>query len=543
MKDRTQVDPFIPTQEVWIIDSDPVEVDKIKSGISPKVISLNTFNDIVSALSGRLNGNINSFGTIIFSRNLPTDVKTNLEAVVTSLNNKTVNERLFIYHIADDNSSPFINSKICNTVDEFIDLANNVHVENIEENDSIDEEARKIIKKYRQSIAKKDNDINAKKNENKKLKNRIKELTEKLDIIHKQINRFEEENKHYEGIAKDAESKLNEIQNRLDVTGKELDNTRFELDKERTKNINGQAKIKGLEKAVDEANAKNNELYQQNRDLQDEIDHERERSQEYLEARTDSEQLSQLQDDLKSTLMLYKKTKSDISDLKAQLTVKENDIASKQNEIDQLRNSNQGLSNFGIPDPETFPVIKLKRTDLIYFKVIDQLPYHRFYINLFAKELRKIIDNKNVQIVNMMMKIDSGKDQDRFKDRIFIGNLDAVSNDDDKYYLFPTMNMDKNTFDFEDKERILIFIDYFDNSKKYVKTEGITDNYIVINRSRDARKIYDLEGKFISNDHSSLVDIKYDSTISTNTRENQMRRFQDTVRKLLLESNVVQKYI
>lgn len=541
MKDQ-KVDPFVPTQEVWLIDSDPVETNKIKSGISPKVINLSSFDDLVSVINNRLNSSSKSFGTVIFTQNFPTEIKVYLDAIVSALNNDMINQRLFIYHITDKNSSPFLNVKQCKTVDEFIDLANDVHIESIEEDDAVDEEARKIIKKYKQALSKKDNELSSKKEEISDLSDKIKDLSQELSNIKHQIKKSEVENQRYEQERKSAVSERDVLQNKLDVIGKKLDETRSSLDEEQTKNIDNQSKIKGLQRTIEEVNAKNNELFQQNNDLQEEIDHERERSQSYFESKTDSEQLSKLQDDFTSTLELYRKEKEKTSDLRAKLTLKDNEIASRKQEIDQLRNSNKNISNFGIPDLEVYPSIKLKRTDVIYFKVIDQLPYHRFYIDLFAEEMKKII-NTNVQVVNMMMKIDAGKDQQRFDDRIFIGNLDAVTQGDDQYYLVPTMNMDKKTYDFEDQDRILIFIDYFDNSKHYVETDGIMDNYIIINRSRDARKIYDLNGKFISNDHSSLVDIKYDSTVSTNTKENQKRRFQDVVKKLLLQSNVIQKYI
>ena len=99
---RVDRDPFTATQAVWLVDTDNVEVDRIKEGLSPDVLKLSKFDTLVHTIGARLQGSEDSYGTLIVAnQNLPDELRSHWERLVQAINslvdNKKYHSRVFIY--------------------------------------------------------------------------------------------------------------------------------------------------------------------------------------------------------------------------------------------------------------------------------------------------------------------------------------------------------------------------------------------------------------------------------------------------------------
>ena len=535
---KRNVDPFVPTQPVWLIDSSPVESDKIRAQISPKVVNINNFDDLPLNLSARLQSDPQAFGTIIISNNLPANIKLNLSSVVSALNNDGLNKRLFIYHITDKDSSPFNNATICTDVDEFVSLANNVHIESIATDDVVDEEARKIINKLKIQNGKLSKTKDSLKKELDDKNKAYEELIESLNLIKQSVTKYEDDKKHAEEKEQVAIKKSEELQRENEVLNTELDKVKQEvLDKSHII-LNKESENSGLRANIEELTTKNNQLEQDKFDLKDELEEEKSKSQSYLESRSELSTLSTIKDDYNSAKDLLREAKSTNNKLMAEISSKDSKINALEDKIAQLRNNDSYSNKLGYDDPNVYQVINLDRTKLIYFKIIDPIPYHKFYIEYFADFIRKMTGKR---VITLMIKVDQGKDQERYSDRTFIGALDAITNSTDKYNLIPSKRMAEGTYEFENnnEDKILIVMDYIENDKFYATTKDVYDYYIVINHTNDAKAIYNLSGKVISNDRKSITDWRFDRRIMTQTNKNKEQMFQKAIEPIIINSQVL----
>lgn len=535
---KRNVDPFVPTQPVWLIDSSPVESDKIRAQISPKVININNFDDLPQNLSARLQSDPQAFGTIIISNNLPANIKLNLSSVVSALNNDGLNKRLFIYHITDKDSSPFNNATICSDIDEFISLANNVHIESIATDDVVDEEARRIINKLKIQNGKltKINDSLKKQLDDKN--KGYEELIDSLNLIKKSVTKYEYDKKHAEEKEKIAINETKKLKEENEVLNTEIDKNKEELLNKDHQLLEKDAKINGLSSRIEELNTANNQLEQDKIDLENDLNEERSKSQMYLESKSELSALSSVKDDYNSAKELLRSEKSKNNKLESTISAKNEKIKSLEDKIEQLRKNDSYSNELGYDDPNVYQVINLNRTKVIYFKIIDPIPYHKFYIEYFADFIRKMT---NRRVITMMIKVDQGKDQQKYSDRTFIGALDAIHNSTDKYNLIPSKRMGEGTYEFEstDEDKVLIVMDYIQNDKFYVNTQDVYDHYIIINHSDDAQKIYNLSGKIISNDRKSIADWKFNRQIKTQTTKNKEILFNKAIEPIVINSQVI----
>ena len=533
-----QVDPFVPTQPVWLLDANPVESDKIRASISPKVINFNNFDDLPNTLSARFNGDPNAFGTLIISNNLPEAFDVNFKTVVGALNNDDINKRLFIYHITDQGASPFKNATICKNIDDFIELANNVHIDSIASDNVVDEEARKIIFQLKVQNAKLTKNNDSLKEQIKDKNKKFEDLSESFDQVKITIERYENDKKNAEDKRKVAEDNLDKIKRNNEVLNKTIDKLRDDNYKANNENLELQTKISGLNQHIEDLNVKNNQLTQENFDLNNDLNKEKQNSMNYLETKTELAGMSQLKDQLDAATQMVRSEKSEKERYKAKNSTLEEKIKELEDTIDRLRHSDSYSNELGYDDPEVYQVIKLKNTKVIYFKIIDPIEFHRFYIEFFASKLRELMNNKD--IITLMIKIDNGKDQERFSDRTFIGTMDAITNSTNKYSLIPSRRMAEGAYDFEkDNNKILIVMDYIDNSKYYVETENVYDHFVIANHTKDIKNIYELDGKPITHDRNSIVDWQFDRRVHMQTEKNKNEYFFKAVTPLFSESHVV----
>lgn len=537
---QNERDPFTPGQPVWLIDSDPVESSTIRSNLSPKVINIFDFDLLAETISKRLNSDEQAFGTLIFTQNIPGELKTNWGTTITAINNENINPKLFIYHVTNENFSPFNNAKVFSEITDFLEFANEVHLEKITDDDSLSEEARKIIKDMKIQVSKLTNDKDNLKKELEQNISKVDTLNSKLDSSAELLKRYLSDKESAEEKAKKAEEERDKTNLNFESKTRTIADLRKQiLDLSEQLNTS-ETKSDAAKQTIEQQTIQINELTQQIKDLEFDLSKKDEESKSLLSAKTEFAAMGELQEKYDATVNLLRKNREEINSLKSEVAIKENKVNLLQSQLELYRDSDSTKQELGYSN--VFQKIELKRTNVMYFKIIDQLPFHRFYINTMVEQLKSMLLSQGInrKIKIIMMKVDQGNDKKRFSEYTFIGDLEGAATDHDKFYLIPSRKMGENAYRFEQSDDVIVFLDYIDNDEIYLNTNGVSDNYVILNHSKDLGSVYDLKGQVISYDHRSLIDIKYDKSIKSMTSQNRDEKIFNTITPILQNSNVVQ---
>lgn len=542
---KEKIDPFAASQAVWLIDENRLEIDRIQSSLAAEVLTFTDFDAIVDAVNTRLGKSEDGYGTLILSENIPSGLKaqwgTLINGINTLKNQEKIKDRLFVYEINKGSDvGQVINAKVYENVDDFLAAAHNVHFDSITSSEMIDDEAKKIIQQLQID---KDKNRQIVKQQNAE----IKKLTEERDSQIQIVQSLNEQIQSYKAQAEKGKLAQEEAaklisENQVNVDSKQLliDKLNKQINDANSRVSQLEVEIAAKDGVLKQQNAQIASLKQENIDAQLIIDNQNKEKTEILNARGEMEQTQILVEKLNAEQVQK-------NDLRKQLEAEKQKNVQNELTIDSLKKQNndirEGYRTYDrLGYSADFDTIKLTRTNLLYFKVINPLPFHKFYLKELQNMFRELIyDNAETHsktIKTVYMKVDYGLDDKIIGDYPLISNLSQINDDHDFYRLLPSQNMNDDIAIFEQKDYILIFVDYIDNNSYYVESDGKIDYYSIVHREVEAN-LLDLRGKVISYDRTSLIDMKYNDLFNSMTEKNKVDTVQKTVSPLLLSSQVL----
>lgn len=540
-------DPFVATQQVWLIDTDRIEIDKIQSSLSPDVLQLNSFDSAVDTIYNRLQGSNDSYGTLIITQNLSSSFKEVWSNFVKALNSllesDTFKNRLFVFEINPSSSGEhvFINSVLCTDVDDFLMKAHHVHFSSVTDNEQVDEEAKKIIKQLQIENAKQKGNFENEKKEKEKTAEKLKETENKLSLLQSQIKSYENQAK--KGL--EAEEAANELieknKQKLKALQKQVDDLNKEVIDGKDTKTNLEIELEATKKYLSERNASLTSITQELRDTKDELEQLNKRQKEILNAKGEMKQNSILLEELEAQRQKTIDEHKQKLELNQQLSLQKLTINDLNKQIEDIRKGYKNVNRIGYSN--NFGTIKLQQTNLMYFKIINPLPYHRFYLLQLQKMLSKLFyedeDSPSKKVKIIFHKIDFGQDKVIIGDYPLIGNLSVATDEYDKYRIMPSLDIDEDHGNFDNPDKILIFVDYIQNDKYYCVSDAISDYYVIANNSSTISEMPNLKGDLICYDRSSLVDLRYNSQVENMTETNKNQFYLNNLKQLITSSNAI----
>lgn len=540
-------DPFVATQQVWLIDTDRIEIDKIQSSLSPDVLQLNSFDSAVDTIYNRLQGSNDSYGTLIITQNLSSSFKEVWSNFVKALNSllesDTFKNRLFVFEINPSSSGEhvFINSVLCTDIDDFLMKAHHVHFSSVTSNEQVDEEAKKIIKQLQIENAKQKGNFENEKKEKEKTAEKLKETENKLSLLQSQIKSYENQAK--KGL--EAEEAANELieknKQKLKALQKQVDDLNKEVVNGKDAKANLEIELEATKKYLSERNASLTSITQELRDTKDELEQLNKRQKEILNAKGEMKQNSILLEELEAQRQKTIDEHKQKLELNQQLSLQKLTINDLNKQIEDIRKGYKNVNRIGYSN--NFGTIKLQQTNLMYFKIINPLPYHRFYLLQLQKMLSKLFyedeDSPSKKVKIIFHKIDFGQDKVIIGDYPLIGNLSVATDEYDKYRIMPSLDIDEDHGNFDNPEKILIFVDYIQNDKYYCESDAISDYYVIANNSTTISEMPNLKGDLICYDRSSLVDLRYNSQVENMTETNKNQFYLNNLKQLITSSNAI----
>lgn len=549
----TNRDPFTATQAVWLIDTDNVEVDRIKEGLSPEVLKLSKFDVVIQTVGSRLQGSEDSYGTLIIAnQKLPDELRSHWEMLVRAINslvdNKKYQHRLFIYEINPEANEVhvFHNSVLCSDVMDFLAKAHNTHFDSITSTTSdISDEARRMLMNTQTENAKLREDSKHFQEIIKKDTEKIKNYKQQLTTLNQQIQSFRAQAEKGEKAEQEAKDAIEKNKLKMHSLQKQIDDLNKQVNDIKAKNTDLSIENNSLKQHQKESNREKASLTQQLDDLNRELTDERNKNEQILNARNEMEENSILQESLNASQEKLKKANKEKIDAEQEKSVLEMRLDEAKKELEDIRSGYKNVSRIGYSN--NFGTINLENTDVIYFKVINSLPFHRFYINEFMNVFRQLMNENSIEgnpsklIKLVYHRIDYGFDEQILGDYPQIGDLDAINDFNDHYRIMPSLNIGKNHSVFEKDHHILIFVDYVHDNKYYVNTNGIIDYYSIVHHSSLAKDLK-LKGNIISYDHDSILNLIYNPQILQFTNDNKQSYYIRALSNLIQSSNVVRKH-
>lgn len=166
--------------------------------------------------------------------------------------------------------------------------------------------------------------------------------------------------------------------------------------------------------------------------------------------------------------------------------------------------------------------IRLKNTDLVYIKVVNDLPYHRSAVSSLFRQIDEQYDGKARL---MVISYDDGLDKYRYEGMEVYRSLEDVNVRDKMFRLHPNTSMFTGGHEYEDNVELLFVVDYTGGNDYLIQSDAITNIMTMVrygSMMKDER--LGLSGMPLTIGEDSIYDLKYSRQIADSLMENTRRR-------------------
>ena len=528
---------FSPANKYLVIDSRDDEVATMRAKINSHMIVLDSSDDITvgNQFANEIQEAVDKEQniTLIWTQHIPSAVKSFQQGIIQSVqiaNGADFPINIAVYEIGDETNQIFTSgnskSKVLSDIDELILESRDRETASMLEEVDVDSESKGLIENLSRDNREKTEELkkaNQVRDEALNSQNDLKaQILLKDDLIKKLQKQVDESQR----LQKEAETKFDNQVDNVEALQRNVD----ELNKKYSDlKINSDQKDLHIQKLEEEnqgyvstLNAKDTQIL----DLQSAYDEEKTKnltmendandmSDEISKARSDSKRLASLQDEN--------------AELRGEKTRLEIQVKANTELIKNLR------SNSSATNDQVLPVIHFNNIQIMYFRVLNDLPYFHWYMQQMRELLSLLSQGKTVKIINIR--------RDHELDVQFIG-IDKIANigsaTSEESYLIPNSAMDDGQATFENTCDILIVLDYTGKQDSIIKTSNLFDEYVVLPDSKDAKKI-NAPGGVISNSDDSILDLRFNEDF-IRYPESVQKLAEQVIVNFLATSKVAQSY-
>lgn len=537
MNERTGIEEglvgYFPENEpIWVITSYLNEKEDIENGLNRNTTRLKNINDIlINAESSLREGQ--PCASLIITEHLPVDIESRLSEVVKALN---LMPKVKVYEI---NRDPLFNyAEEIGSIRQLILLSRDkTRSENIKTFDNPDDKQAEIMRSLEADIAvleKKLEDLNKEKdNEEKEKIEAVKRLKE---LVVEVKQRYLPDVDRYRKLSEQLEKNLTDLRVDIEQEKNKTEKYRVEKDTHVNRVVNLEFDVKALQKKLD-AKTKRIELLEREVNRKEaQINQVVIERDKMLGSMVEEEQTILLAKELKAERTEKEKAYGEIDTLRIESREKQYTIQELERENSNLRQGSDSISSTGRTSLLDNQV--LSKTDLIYIKVIDNLPYHRLAIKMLFDLLNNRKYNKKGCLI--LLKNDEGLDHVKFKGVDVVGDLDGISYGTETVRLYPSSSMFTGYESFENDYDFVMVVDYIQSNNYYLDTRARSHFMTMVQASHLVNEIKGLKGTPLSVDSESIFNLNYDSTIATAAfKENRHSTLMNKVNQWYYKLNIV----
>lgn len=505
---------FFPDNEpIWVITQHLSQKEDVEQGLNRKTFYIKDLNDLVKAVESAPKINGRTYASLILFKDIPELILNEIEEFIKVFN---VEGTVRVYEVGREQL--VTGSYEFGTLMELIAVAKGVtRTQYINELDPEDKQKNVLVSLEVELSILKDT-----------IKTKERRITELQGMLEDALNKIKDYENH---LTHEVKQQQRDNKKLLEQTKYELQSTEAALDAEQKKSyeygqinktLNEQAmedkytiealksKIAKMEKTIDILNT---EMEHRDRELSE----YQMRTHQLYSSSVDGEKYVLLENELLQEKRRYKDLEEDLRIANTRYREAMIDIEAMREQISKMR---KGMITQEVVGRTTIlDRRRLTNTDLVYIKVIDNLPYHRLAVTMLFEEIKKRYGGRAKMVV---IKNDDGLDKYLFDGLELYKSMDEVDSGIDIFRLHPHTAMFTGIEKIEYMVDCLVVVDYVMNND-YVLQSAARET--ILTMVRDADMMYDirleLKGLPLTMGSASIYNLEYDALIGKSLiREN-----------------------
>lgn len=501
---------FPDGEPIWIMTNRLDEKESVESALNRQVILIKNIDDLlVEAQNSVRNGNPHA--SLVVLPVLPTELESVLSAIVTALN--TTMPDVKVYEIGRD---PLFEHGISlGSINQFKILSKNgIRKNYITEYDTTDDKQAEILKSLQEDLDLSKLEMAEKEQEKAVLESEKQELAEGLKELSIYIEeKYVPELETYKVKSTELEADLKESNIALSLERKKGVSYRREANELREKIVDFEVEVSALERKIAGCNEAIDKLKLELSYKEDRINDLVLEKHQLAKTLVEEEQLLLLQKELDNLQQDKDDLLKDVVELRVLNKTAQMNIEDLEVSISAIRQGTAVEKTFG--RSPLLDRVNLKTSDLVYIKVIDNLPYHKLAIRLLFQIIsRKYYSDKGVMF---LIKNDDGIDNLLYPEINYLSKVSELDFDEQIVRLRPSTVMFSGMESVEKDRQVIFIVDYIQNNDYLVTTNARSHVMTMVDKSTKIHDIEGLQGTPLSLDSQSIFPLKYDAQIGSMT--------------------------
>lgn len=510
---------FGQNEGILLISSNYMEKQQIEDGLNREITRITSVDELIRSFSQLATGN-GVRASIILTSEIPKDIRAGIESVVEFIEVAEVPS--FEIGVGKTIKGAYR----FGTIHDFLSFArNNKRKEQISgvKND----EQRTILEELQLETDSQKEKIELLEQEKEDLEKQYKEIQGKCTTLETQIEQV------YKVQTEDAKNEVIELEDRLesitrlhDIEKRKSASYQAEKDDALGQLTELKLTVQSLKEGLREKQGEIRKLERTIERYKIHLEKVKQEKEKILRSRVDSEEHVLLSNELEGQRKEVDRLEKLVAKQEIRIRSIKYDKELLQEEIQFLRDGNYNIENTG--RTTKLDMYKFEKTDLIYIKVFDELPYLRLATKMFFDKMSDKYDGRSHL---MILRYDDGMD-DHYLDGVPIwSKIKDVPASDRIFRIFPHPAMFTKADEWEKPVDLLIVVDFIKNNKYYLTSQAKERFMTVVRRETDMDK-YNLKGSPITIDGKSVFDIQHDPRISgSGVKENRHRMLSNKVDK------------
>lgn len=459
MLSREDAIGYFPDNEpIWVMANSLQTKEDVEDALNRKTVHIRSVDDLIQAIEDAPKHNSRPLASCLIFKDLPEGIKVSMGQVRSVFQ---VAETIKLYEIGRGDDIWIERSYQYGTLTNLVAQAKGLRRSQFIYEMDPDDKQREILESL-------EDDVAIEKGKNKSKDDEIAQLKKTQEDLINQNRDLQTKIKYeLEPNLKDKDSVILELRNKLDNLGTDLESerrksydfsiTNNELMVEKT---NNKYTIEALETKLAREEALNQALRSEIENKDEEIKESHGRMRELIATAVDGEKFAILEKDLRKKEQRILELESQVQQVSVLNRTTEIDNDKLKEQIKLMRNSQKALEVVG--RTTQLDHYTLKQTDLVYIKVIDELPYYKLALKFLFEELQKRYGD---QFVNLcIIRQDEGMDNALFRDMPVIHDFTELDSTTTQYRLHPHATMFTGLDSYESNFDCLLVVDYIKNN-------------------------------------------------------------------------------
>lgn len=357
------------------------------------------------------------------------------------------------------------------------------------------------------------------------LKKKMQELTIQKNALEDKLkHQIGPEMKQYESQVEEYRRKVEDIETDLASERRKSYEYSIQNNELQTTLVDNKFLIEALEAKLDKSEQIAEDLRIEIGKRDREIREYTVRMRQLLSTAVDGEMYAVLEHDLQDKEKRIKELETINHNIQVLQKQTELDNDKLKEQVNLMRNSQMAMEIVG--RTTQLDHYQLKTTDLVYIKVIHELPYYRLALSMLFNELKERYGTDKVDFV--VIKQDEGMDKELYRGWPLITDFNELDGYTRQYRLHPNTTMFTGINKYEDSIDCILVLDFIQNNDYFLDTLARKSVMTMVRYPQDVKDSrLGLEGSPLSIGPGSIYNLEFDDKIYRaqirETRHNMVR--------------------